>query len=149
MISCQHLIFSTYTLQVKLISNLKKIFLQFIPFIFIFSFLFLLLKTYPVEASTINDDKLIQKISKDYTNKFCNSIAFGLSKDSAMRFANKENNLIFKSKKGFESINKNLIANSISVSVVENCGYLINLKGEEGANQFENDYILMNNQIQK
>ena len=88
--------------------------------------------------------KLVERIAKDYTNKFCNSIAFGLSKESAMAFSNKENNLIFKKKKGIDSIDKKLLARKISTLVVETCGYPISLKGEEGINEFEEKYISMN-----
>ena len=51
---------------------------------------------------------MIKKISKDYTKKFCNGIGFGLSKESAMNFANKENNLIFENKKGVQGLDKQL-----------------------------------------
>ena len=97
-----------------------------------------------IAAIDKQNDNLIEKISKDYTKKFCNSIAFGLSKESAMNFANKENKLIFQKKKGIESLNKKLLSREISISVVETCGYPINLKGEEGINKFENDYIALN-----
>ena len=140
--SIVNLIFKDYSLQLKYI---KKIILELFSLIFVFSLIFGLFGLQPLDSLTVNNDKLIEKIAKDYTNKFCNSVAFGLSKDSAMSFANKENNLIFKRKKGVETINKDLIANSISVSVVENCGYLVNLKGEDGIDKFKNDYVLMNN----
>ncbi len=61
-----------------------------------------------------------------------------------MCFSNKENNQIFKRKKGVESINKDLIANNIAISVIEDCGYIVDLKGEEGISKFRNDYLLMN-----
>tara|TARA_B100000579_G_scaffold347770_1_gene300948 strand:- start:307 stop:720 length:414 start_codon:yes stop_codon:yes gene_type:complete len=102
------------------------------------------------EAFAISEkqsEQLIEKISRDYTKKFCNGIAFGLSKDSAMSFANKENNLIFQKKKGVDSLNKKIIANKISISVIESCGYPINLKGEEGIEKFENEYISSNSFI--
>ena len=125
---------------------LKQIRFVLDPFIFTFitiiiNFLF----AYPVDAGFIQNDKLIARISKDYTNKFCNSIAFGLSKESAMIFANKENNMIFKKKKGIDKINKDSLSNSIAVSVVENCGYLVDLKGEKGIMQFKKEYETMNN----
>ena len=130
--------------QLRFIKNLRKAFLEFVSFILAVSFLFACFGLQDVEASTVNNERLIEKISKDYTNKFCNSVAFGLSKESAMRFANKENNQIFKRKKGVESINKDLIANNISISVIEDCGYIVDLKGEEGISKFRNDYLLMN-----
>jgi len=114
-----------------------------------------------VDASVIENDKLIEKISNDFTRKFCNSIAFGLSKESAMNFANKENNLIFKSKTGMDSLNKEnnlifksktgmdslnkeLLSNKIATKVVETCGFSIELKGYDGISKFENDYISIN-----
>ena len=126
----------------NILNTAKRIILVCFSLILAFSFIFF----YPTyaEASMIKNDKLIEKISKDYTNKFCNSIGFGLSKDSAMAFANKENNMIFKNRNGFDNLNKELIANKIAVSVIENCGYPINLKGEKGIEEFEKDYISMN-----
>ena len=90
------------------------------------------------------NDKLMERISKDYTNKFCNSIAFGLSQESAMNFANKENNQIYRNKKGFENINKELLANKIANSVIDSCGYVINLMSEKDVEVFQKNYILMN-----
>ena len=123
----------------------KKITFSVYSFILFISFSFICLEPTSTEAAVMQNDKLIERISKDYTNKFCNSIAFGLSKDSAMNFANKENNMIFKKKKGWDELNQDLITNSIAVSVVENCGYLIGLKSEEGIKQFAKDYDFMKN----
>ena len=101
----------------------------------------------PVNASAIQDEKLMERISNDYTKKFCNSMAFGLSKDSSMKFANKENKMIFEKKKGIDVLDRELTANRIAVSVIERCGHLISLKGEEGVIKFKNDYMLMNNNL--
>ena len=125
----------------RLIKSIPKIILYAVPFLFILTFLGL--KT--VNASILKNDQLMVRISQDYSNKFCNSIAFGLSRESAMSFANKENKLIFKNKKGIESLSKELIANKIAISVVDRCGYIVDLKGEEGITQFENDYLEKNN----
>ena len=133
-----------YLVKAKGIKYLKKIFLGIAFIIIPFLFTFNLIDTRPVEALTKGNEKLISKITKDYTNKFCNSIAFGLSKDSALKFATKENNLIFKKKKNIESLDEELIANNIANSVIESCGYPLNLFGEEGINEFKNDYILLN-----
>ena len=102
-----------------------------------------------LDALEKKENKLIETIAKDYTKKFCNGIAFGLSTESAMNFAIKENNLIFQKKKGIESLDKNLLANQIASLVVENCGYRISFLGEDGINKFENYYIEMNNLIIK
>ncbi len=94
-----------------------------------------------VSATEKYDAKLIEKISKDYTKKFCNSIAFGLSKESAMNFSIAENKQVFKNKKGVNKIDKELLAEKIAISTVENCGYLINLKGEKGIEEFKSYYL--------
>ena len=94
-----------------------------------------------VSATEKYDAKLIEKISKDYTKKFCNSIAFGLSKESAMNFSIAENKQVFKNKKGVNKIDKELLAEEIAISTVENCGYLINLKGEKGIEEFKSYYL--------
>ncbi len=113
-------------------------------FLVIFVLFFELFNTEVFAYSDKQNNKLIERISKDYTKKFCNGIGFGLSKDSAMNFANKENNLTFQNKKGIESINKELLANKIAILVIDTCGYPINLKGEEGIKKFENEYISTN-----
>ena len=92
-------------------------------------------------ASENMDSVLIKKVSQSYTNKFCNSIGFGLSKESAMTFSLKENNQVFKKRKGFKNINKAMLAEEISIAVVEKCGYPINLSGEKGILEFKNYYL--------
>ena len=134
-----------FKLKDKLINLFESLILTFPNLIIVFSLIFVPLNVKDVNAIPISDDKLIDRISKDYTNKFCNSIAFGLSRESSMKFSNKENNLIFKKKKNFHSLNKDLIANKIAISVVEDCGYLVNLKGHQSITEFENDYLSMNN----
>ena len=88
-----------------------------------------------------DNDKLITKISKDYTNKFCNSLAFGLSKESAMNFSNEENKKIFEKKKGINEINKEVLAKEIATSVVESCGYIINMSGISDIEEFKTYYL--------
>ena len=124
---------------------MKKTKLTFYSFTFTLLIGLSLFLTQSVSALPINNNKLLERISKDYTNKFCNSLAFGLSKDSAMTFSKKENDLIFKKKKGRDDLNEELIANNIAISVVEDCGYLVNLRGEEGISEFTKDYLSMKN----
>tara|TARA_Y100001968_G_C18912520_1_gene505918 strand:+ start:91 stop:453 length:363 start_codon:yes stop_codon:yes gene_type:complete len=91
-----------------------------------------------VNASTFNqNDQLIERISKDFSKKFCNGIAFGLSQESAMNFAMKENMAIFKKKKGIENIdNKTLIA-KVSMSVIDKCGYTLDLSEQQWFSSIE------------
>ena len=93
---------------------------------------------YSLEAK---DSNLIEKISKDYTKKFCNSIGFGLSKESAMKFSFSENKQIFKNRKGIKNIDKELLAQKIASSVIDGCGYQLNLYGEKDIEEFANYYL--------
>ena len=133
--------------KVEFIHAIRKLTLFVFLFTLLISFVLVPFNLQQVDASTMNKEKLIERISKDYTNKFCNSIAFGLSKESAMNFAIKENNMIFEKKKEFASLDAELVANKIATSVVENCGYNIDLQGDEGINKFENYYTKINNLI--
>ena len=92
-------------------------------------------------ASSTDSTDFIKKVSNSYTKKFCNAIAFGLSKESAMNFSFDENNKAFEKKKQMKNINKELLAEEIAISVIEKCGYPINLSGEEGIKDFTNYYL--------
>ncbi len=94
-----------------------------------------------VSASSIDSSDFIKKVSKSYTKKFCNAVAFGLSKESAMNFSFEENKQVFKKKKEMSTINTELLAEEIALSVVEKCGYPINLSGEKGVQDFKNYYL--------
>ena len=130
-------------MEIKILRASKKITFAIFSILFIFFLVFGIFNIEVLAYSEKQNNQLIEKITKDYTKKFCNGIGFGLSKESAMNFANKENNLTFQNKKGIDSINKELLANNIAVSVVDTCGYPIDLKGEEGIKEFENEYISM------
>ncbi len=92
-------------------------------------------------ASDSSDALLTKKVSQSYTKKFCNSIGFGLSKESAMNFSLKENNQVFHKRKEFNNINKEILAEEIAIAVIEKCGYPINLLGEKGIMEFKNYYL--------
>ena len=93
---------------------------------------------YSLEAK---DSNLIEKISKDYTKKFCNSIGFGLSRESAMNFSFSENKEIFKNRKGIKNIDKELLAQKIASSVIEGCGYQLDLYGDKDIKEFANYFL--------
>ena len=107
-------------------------------FIFSTSIIFHTERLYASESA---DSVLIRKVSESYTKKFCNSIGFGLSKESAMNFSLKENNQVFNKRKEFKDINKELLADKIAIAVVEKCGYPINLSGEQGILEFKTYYL--------
>ena len=101
---------------------------------------------YALEA---DNSIFLKKVSKSYTNKFCNAIGFGLSKESAMNFSFEENNQVFKKKKEISNINKELLAEEIAISVIEKCGYPINLKGEQDILEFKRYYLSKDDEYSK
>jgi len=112
----------------KKMIKLSSIFIRYFCLsISVFSLLFVPFNL-NVNASTINqNNQLIERISKDFSKKFCNGIAFGLSQESAMNFAMKENMEIFKKKKGIENIDNKILIEKVSTSVFDKCGYTLDL----------------------
>ena len=115
-------------------------------FIGIYTFAFILFMTLTFQAGVLNafeseNSTFIKKVSKSYTKKFCNAIGFGLSKESAMNFSFEENKQVFKKRKEINDVNKELLAEEIANSVVEKCGYPINLSGEKSILEFKNYYL--------
>ena len=100
-----------------------------------------------LHASESENSTFIKKFSKSYTNKFCNSIGFGLSKESAMNFSIEENMKVFKKRKEMKNINKESLAGELATSVIEQCGYPINLSGEEGILEFKSYYLEKDEEI--
>ena len=119
----------------------KRITLRLVAFVFLICSILIIPHTEELHASENIDSILIKKVSQSYTRKFCNSIGFGLSKESAMIFSIKENNQVFKKRKEFNNINKELLAEEIAIAVVEKCGYPINLTGDKGILEFKNYYL--------
>ena len=109
----------------------------------IFSFFFVLCPfNLEANASTIKqNDELINRIAKDFSKKFCNGVGFGLSQESAVNFAIKENIAIFKKKKGIENIDTKAITEKVSISVVDKCGYPLNLSEDELGEIFKKGYL--------
>ncbi len=121
--------------------KLKKINLILFAIIFMMCSILIIVNAEEIYALESVNSVLIKKVSKSYTQKFCNSIGFGLSKESAMNFSLKENNQVFKKRKEFNNLNKELLAEEIAIAVVEKCGYPINLSGEKGILEFKDYYI--------
>ena len=119
----------------------RRITFKLLTFIFIIYSTLIVSHAEKLHASENIDSMLIKKVSKSYSKKFCNSIGFGLSKESAMNFSLKENNQVFNKRKGFHDINKELLAEEIATGVVEQCGYPISLSGEKGILEFKSYYL--------
>ena len=130
-----------------MIDTLKKVFLRLFTLLFTICSMLILLPTESLSATEGIDNKLINKVSQSYTKKFCNAIGFGLSKESAMDFSLAENKQVYNKKKGFNDINKELLAEQIAISVIEKCGYPINLSGEKGILEFKNYYLSKDSNI--
>ena len=113
--------------------NLSIVLIPFLFALLIGSF------TLDLDALTINqNDKLIGRIAKDFSKKFCNGIGFGLSEDSAKNFAMKENIAIFKNNKEIANIDTKVIPEQISISVIDNCSYPLKLSEGEWMSNFKN-----------
>ncbi len=95
---------------------------------------------------------LKQKVAKGYSNKFCNSIGIGISKEGATRLTINENleskfnpslwfELASSGKKNLEKIDPDELADQISERIINDCGYAIGLNGRKGIDEFK-DYFL-------
>ncbi len=103
-------------------------------FFSVFCIIVFVLSLFAVEVNALSsqqNDVLIARIAKDFSNKFCNGIGFGLSQESAVDFAMKENMAIFKKKKGIKNIDTKSLAEKVSLSVVDKCGYPLNLSEDD------------------
>ena len=121
--------------------KIKKVILRLFTFVLLFYSTFVLIHTEALSASESDSSFFIKKVSSSYTKKFCNSIGFGLSRESAMNFSLEENYQVFKNKKEINTVDKELLAEEIAISVIEKCGYPINLSGEKGIIEFKNYYL--------
>ena len=86
---------------------------------------------------------LQNRISKNFSKKFCNAIQNGLSKDEAMKSAivKTENIVSFSYNPQKKWIEKEDLANQISIKVINDCGWSFGLIGKEGIDYF-NSYFL-------
>ena len=121
--------------------KLKELLIRCIIAILILSINTNLLEIQKASALENKNSDLINKISNDYTKKFCNSIGFGLSKESAMIFSISENKKVFEKRKGIENIDKKLLASKIAVSVIDGCGYKLDLSEDNAIEEFYNYYL--------
>ena len=115
----------------------------------VFSFVILavvLLNPLVTFASHTSDPtvRLLQsRISNNFSKKFCNSIQNGLSKDEAMTSAiiNTENIVSFSYNPQKKWIEKEDLANQISIKVINECGWSFGLVGREGINYFKSYFL--------
>ena len=82
---------------------------------------------------------LQNRISNNFSKKYCNAIQNGFSKDEAMKSAivKTENIISFSYNPQKKWIEKSDLANQISLQVINDCGRSIGLVGKDGINYFK------------
>ena len=86
---------------------------------------------------------LQNRISNNFSRKYCNAIQNGFSKDEAMKSAivKTENIISFSYNPQKKWIEKDDLANQISIKVVNDCGWSFGLIGKEGINYFKSYFL--------
>ena len=86
---------------------------------------------------------LQNRISNNFSRKYCNAIKNGFSKDEAMKSAiiKTENIISFSFNPQKKWIEKDDLANQISLQVVNDCGWSFGLIGKEGVDYFKSYFL--------
>ena len=135
------LIIIFYTiLNIYLLRLLFRLFFSFILLAFVF------LQPLNAFASQTSDPTvsiLKNRISKNFSKKFCNAIQNGLSKDEAMTSAiiKTENIVSFSYNPQRKFIEKKDLAGQISIKVINDCGWSFGLIGKEGIDYFKSYFL--------
>ena len=90
-------------------------------FILVFLLLIFDAPVYPIEFSEKAIGNYNLKISKKFSNTYCNSIKFGISNNSALKFAIGETNKEFSKNKLNKFIDFVLLKKNILISLENNC----------------------------
>ena len=102
--------------------------------------------SYSSQATNPSAISLRNRISNNFSNKFCKGIDSGFSKDQAMRSAIIETEKIvaFSLNPQKKYIIKDDLANQISIKVINKCGLTFGLTGKEGINYFKRYFLEIN-----
>ena len=86
---------------------------------------------------------LQNRISNNFSKKYCNAIKNGFSKDEAMKSAivKTENIIAFSYNPQKKWIEKDDLANQIALQVVNDCGWSFGLIGKEGVGYFKSYFL--------
>ena len=86
---------------------------------------------------------LQNRISNNFSRRYCKSIQNGFSKDEAMKSAilKTENIISFSYNPQKQWIEKDDLANQISLQVVNACGWSFGLNGKEGVDYFKSYFL--------
>ena len=114
-------------------------------FILIFIIFYLLnpTKSLAFDKSDPSVSLLQNRISNNFSRKYCKAIQNGFSKDEAMKSAivKTENIISFSYNPQKKWIEKDDLANQISLQVVNDCGWSFGLIGKEGVNYFKSYFL--------
>ena len=108
--------------------------------------MFLFLKPSVILALNKSDPSvslLQNRISNNFSKKYCNALQNGFSKDEAMKSAiiKTENIFSFSYNPQKKWIEKDDLANQISLEVVNDCGWYFGLIGKEGVDYFKSYFL--------
>ena len=96
--------------------NIVNFLLSSLIFIFIFDN-----SVYPKDFSPKSIEDYTIKISKKFSNTYCNSTKLGISKDGALKFSIGETNKEFSNNKFNKFINYDLLKKNILINLENNC----------------------------
>ena len=101
------------------------------------------LVTFASHTSDPTVSLLQSRISNNFSKKFCNAIQNGFSKDEAMTSAiiKTENIVSFSYNPQKKWIEKEDLANQISIKVINECGWSFGLNGKEGIDYFKSYFL--------
>ena len=100
-------------------------------------------KSLAFESSDPSVSLLQNRISNNFSRKYCKAIQNGFSKDEAMKSAivKTENIISFSYNPQKKWIEKNDLANQIAIEVVNDCGWSFGLMGKEGVDYFKSYFL--------
>ena len=116
---------------------------EFLLIAFVFAFSFSVYQE-PLLASNSLEAKIFtlqKKASKNIAKKFCNSIGFGISQESSIKFAIGENEKEISRNKYFSNMNKKQFREQISSEIVDSCGMPTDLVKQEDIDGLESYLI--------
>ena len=115
----------------------------FVGLIFLISYLLNPLIGFAFDKSDPSVSLLQNRISNNFSKKYCKDIQNGFSKDEAMKSAivKTENIISFSYNPQKKWIEKDDLANQISLQVVNDCGWSFGLIGKEGVDYFKSYFL--------
>ena len=99
--------------------------------------------SFAFESSDPSVSLLQNRISNNFSRKYCKAIQNGFSKDEAMKSAivKTENIISFSFNPQKKWIEKDDLANQIAIEVVNDCGWSFGLMGKEGVDYFKSYFL--------